>query len=128
MVEFDQQKAENAQDILEETGQEIKAEKEDLEEIMDAIDSKHKNLQTAKANLEEAIQLNDAGNDHEARERLKHAVRRLKELTEIDEREAAGLEEIMGLDKQEKELEQAAMKALMNLTDLSGTPLDKNPG
>jgi len=52
----------------------------------------------------------------------------LNEAADIDEKEASGINEIMELDEQEKKLEESAMKALLNLTDLSGTPLDKNTG
>jgi tetratricopeptide (TPR) repeat protein len=128
LADFDLQRVEQALSNVEEAVEDVKSEKEDVEKILEAIDRKFKDLQTAKTNFEESIQLKEDGDDMDAQERLEHAVRRLKEAAEIGEKEASGINEIMELDEQERKLEDSAMKALLNLTDLSETPLDKNPG
>ncbi|NMJ76925.1 hypothetical protein GLU64_00735 [Nanohaloarchaea archaeon] len=128
LADFDLQRVERALSSVEEAIEDVKSEKKDAEKILEAIDRKFKDLQTAKANFEESIQLKEEGDDTDAQERLEHAVRRLNEAADIDEKEASGINEIMELDEQEKKLEESAMKALLNLTDISGTPLDKNPG
>ncbi|MFB6244854.1 MAG: hypothetical protein ABEJ03_00745 [Candidatus Nanohaloarchaea archaeon] len=128
LADFDLQNVKSALSSVEEAAEDLNSEKEDLEQMLEVIDRKFKDLKTAQANLEESIQLKQDGEDAEAEERLKHAVRRLNEVADLDEKEASGLEETMRLDEQERKLEEAALKALIKLTDLSGTPLEETPG
>jgi len=59
LADFDLQRVEQALSNVEEAVEDVKSEKKDAEKILEAIDRKFKDLQTAKTNFEESIQLKE---------------------------------------------------------------------